>query len=312
MPATDQAVAQINRERINACLDSTLQSTTLPARYSFESDKRSRILLKVKAHGAIYKGARTMNKRTAFWTLLTAAIAAVLVGVVSAQRADRETLIRMLSEADQSQAATLPTSTAAARRDGMREVSRKDSLVGSWIETVTFDPTPTPSPSPTPQQSPSPSPSPSPVPTVSQSPSPTATPSPSPTPRIVTSLISFHEDGTLSVYDQGSVTVAIDSNAPSGVTGTVFTAGAGVWKQARRPRTFNYTSQELISDLGGNLVGLLKVRGTYILSSSGDTYEGRSFFEVFVGNPPAPFLSGWVTNAGQRILLERPPDDPQN
>ena len=110
------------------------------------------------------------------------------------------------------------------------------------------------------------------------------------------------------MYDQGNVTVALDPTAVSGLTGTVFTAGAGVWKQ-RRPRTFIYTSQELISDLGGNLLGFLKVRGTYILSSSGDTYEGRSFFEVTVGGQQ--LFSGCVTNAGQRILLERPPDDPQ-
>jgi hypothetical protein len=202
-----------------------------------------------------------MMKRKAFWALLAAGITVVSTGVVSAQWIDRETLTRMLSGADGSRVAKSPGSTAAAVRAGMREVSTKDSLVGSWIETATFPPE------------------------IGRPP--------------LKALVTFHHDGTLAVYDQGNVTL----DPPS-----VFSAGAGIWKQKGPPRTFVYTQRELISDLSGNLIGFLKVRGTYTLSASGHTYEGRSFFEVSVGGEE---VSGWVTNAGERILLERPPPDPK-
>ena len=231
-----------------------------------------------------------MMKKKAFWALLAAGITVVSIDVVSAQRIDRETLTRMLSGADGSRVAKSPPEpTAAAVRAGMREVSTKDSLVGSWIETATFDPTPSLSPTA----------------------SPSASPSPSPAPRVITALTTFHDDGTLAAYDQGNVT--IDPNPPESpsevITGSVFSAGNGVWKQKGPPRTFVYTQRELMSDLSGNLIGFLKVRGTYTLSASGHTYEGRSFAQLFVGGEEV--FSGWVTNAGERILLERPPPDPQ-
>jgi hypothetical protein len=235
-----------------------------------------------------------MRKKKVFWVLLAAGIAVISIGVVSAQRIDGETLTRILSGADESRVAKSPPEpTAAAVRAGMREVSKKDSLVGSWIETATFDPTPTPTPS------------------ASQSPRPTASPSPSPTPRVITALTTFHDDGTLAAYDQGNVT--IDPNPPKSpsevITGSVFSAGNGVWKQKGPPRTFVYTQRELMSDLSGNLIGFLHVRGNYTLSASGHTYTGRSFAQLFVDGEEV--FSGWVTNAGERILLEHPPPDPQ-
>jgi hypothetical protein len=146
----------------------------------------------------------------------------------------------------------------------MREVSKKNSIVGSWIETATF---------------------------VDDG-------------RVLTALTTFHDDGTIAVYDQGNVMVAI-SDAPSGVTGTVFSAGNGVWKQEGPPREFVYTQRELISDLSGNLIGFLHVRGAYTLSAAGDKYEGKSSFEVFDNTDENLLFQGRVTNAGTRIFLER-------
>ena len=70
--------------------------------------------------------------------------------------------------------------------------------------------------------------------------------------------------------DQGNVT----TEPP-----TVFSSCHGVWTHLEK-RTFAYTSLELISDLSGNLVGYLKVRGTYTVSTSGNEYSGTSFAEI--------------------------------
>jgi hypothetical protein len=209
-----------------------------------------------------------MMRRKTFWAVLAAGMTVVSTGVVSAQWVDHETLTRMISGADESRVANSTSeSIAAALRASMRAVSArgahfgagKNSLVGSWMETATFDP---------------------------------------PADRVLTSLISFHDDGTISVHDQGNVT----TDPP-----WVFTSGVGVWTRLRS-RTFAYTQHELVSDLNnGNLIGSLKVRGTYTLKSE-DQYTGRSFFELSVGDFKA---EGWVTNEGQRIPLELPPPDPQ-
>jgi len=53
--------------------------------------------------------------------------------------------------------------------------------------------------------------------------------------------------------------------------------------------TFVYTSQSLFSDFNGNLVGKLKVTGKYTLSSSGDGYNGYSFY---VGTIQGMAISG--------------------
>ena len=70
------------------------------------------------------------------------------------------------------------------------------------------------------------------------------------------SLGSFHADETMVCSDQGAVT----TEPPS-----VFSSCHGVWTHLKQ-RTFAYTSRELISDLSGNLVGYLKVRGVYTVS----------------------------------------------
>ena len=70
------------------------------------------------------------------------------------------------------------------------------------------------------------------------------------------SLGSFHDDGTMVCSDQGAVT----TDPPS-----VFSSCHGAWTHLEK-RTFAYTSRELISDLSGNLVGYLKVRGVYTVS----------------------------------------------
>ena len=60
---------------------------------------------------------------------------------------------------------------------------------------------------------------------------------------------------------------------------TIFTSCHGAWTHLEK-RTFAYTSLELISDLSGNLVGYLKVRGIYTVSPSGNEYTGTSFAEI--------------------------------
>ena len=109
-------------------------------------------------------------KRKAFWALLAAGMTVVSTGVVNAQRIDRETLTRMISGAAGNRVAKSPLgSTTTAPRTAMQGAN---SLVGSWLETVTFLPEGS-----RPQQK---------------------------------GLVTFHHDGTLAVYDQGNVTVALE------------------------------------------------------------------------------------------------------
>lgn len=110
------------------------------------------------------------------------------------------------------------------------------------------------------------------------------------------SLGSFHSDHTMVCSDQGAVTTTEPAS--------VFTSCHGVWTHLEK-RQFAYTSFELISDLGGNLVGYLKVRGIYTVSQSGNEYTGTSLAQILdiEGNV---LFSIEVTNAGQRILLELP------
>jgi hypothetical protein len=109
------------------------------------------------------------------------------------------------------------------------------------------------------------------------------------------SLGTFHSDGTMVCSDQGAVT----TEEPA-----VFTSCHGVWTHLR-DSTFAYTSAELISDLSGNLLGYLKVRGTYTVSSSGNEYTGTSFAQILdpAGNVQ---FSVDVANAGQRIQIDLP------
>jgi hypothetical protein len=104
---------------------------------------------------------------------------------------------------------------------------------------------------------------------------------------------SFHADGTL-VFS-GTVTL----EPP-----TVFSPFHGVWTHLEK-RTFAYTGLHLNSDLSGNLVGYVKVRGTYVVSDSGNEYTGTSVAEIFDSGGNFIF-SVEVTNAGKRIQLELP------
>ena len=110
------------------------------------------------------------------------------------------------------------------------------------------------------------------------------------------SLGSFHGDGTMVCSDQGAVTT---TEPPS-----VFTSCHGVWTHLTE-RQFAYTSLALISDLSGNLVGYLKVRGIYTVSQSGNEYTGNSFAQILDTDGHVLF-SVDVINAGQRILVELP------
>lgn len=109
------------------------------------------------------------------------------------------------------------------------------------------------------------------------------------------SLGTFNADGTMVCSDQGAVTLV-----PAGV----FTSCHGAWEYLGDSR-FAYSSLELISDLSGNLFGYLRVRGTYTVSSSGNTYTGSSFAEIVDTNGTVYFSSA-VTNSGQRIAVQLP------
>jgi hypothetical protein len=109
------------------------------------------------------------------------------------------------------------------------------------------------------------------------------------------SLGTYHADGTMTCSDQGGVTTDPAS---------VVTSCHGAWTHLEE-RTFAYTSLALISDLNGNLVAYLKVRGIYAVSASGNEYQGTSFAQVLAPNGNVLF-SVDVTNAGQRIQIELP------
>jgi hypothetical protein len=109
------------------------------------------------------------------------------------------------------------------------------------------------------------------------------------------SLSTFHDDGTMVCSDQGAVT----TDPPS-----VFTSCHGVWAHLDHA-TFTYTARELVSDLSGNLVGYLKVRGVYAVSATGDQYTGTTFAELVDADGNVLF-SGSVTNTGERIKAEVP------
>ena len=133
--------------------------------------------------------------------------------------------------------------------------STKKVLVGSWVETVTFDGGFMPP---------------------------------------LKSLVNFSADGTVTVADQGNVNLS---------AGQLFSAGTGAWA-AQGERTFKWTTLELISDLNGNLVGTLKVRGTYTVDESGNAYSGVFQAEVKDTSDNVLFSVGG-TNAGARIQVDQ-------
>ena len=111
----------------------------------------------------------------------------------------------------------------------------------------------------------------------------------------VKSVGSFNSDGIMVFSDQGSVTMTPP---------TVFSSFQGIWRHLEK-RRFSYTGLSLTSDLNGNLVGYLKVRGTYTVSPSGNEYNGTSFAEIL--DPDGVVLFSFdVTNAGKRIQVELP------
>ena len=144
-----------------------------------------------------------------------------------------------------------PGSNAAIQQNND---STKKILIGSWIETVTFDGGVMPP---------------------------------------LKSLANFSADGTVTVADQGNVNIG---------AGQLFSAGTGAWV-AQGDRTFSWTVVELISDLNGNLMGTLKVRGTYTVDASGNSYSGVFLAEVRDTSDNVLASIGG-TNAGQRIVVE--------
>lgn len=107
------------------------------------------------------------------------------------------------------------------------------------------------------------------------------------------SLSTYTEDGGLVVMDAGNVNVA---------AGTVYSAGHGCWV-AREGRTIDWTVMELVSDLNGNLIGTLKVRGRYTIDESGNSYTGN-FLAEQVDTNGALVFSVEGTNEGHRIQVE--------
>ena len=107
------------------------------------------------------------------------------------------------------------------------------------------------------------------------------------------SLGTYTEDGSVVVADQGNDTTVLPF---------VFSPGHGSWVHLEG-RTFAWTVIELITDLTGNLIGTLKVRGEYTVNESGNEYTGQFRAELFdpLGNL---FDSVDGTNEGQRIQVE--------
>ena len=135
--------------------------------------------------------------------------------------------------------------------------AKPQAVVGSWVETVTFPPE-------------------------------TGRPP-------LKSLITFHDDGTMTCSDQGSVTL---------IEPSVFTSCHGVWMYLGK-RGFAYTQLELISDLSGNLAGFLKVRGIYTVSKSEHEYTGTSVAQIF-DTAATLLFEVQVGNTGRRIVVELP------
>jgi len=123
----------------------------------------------------------------------------------------------------------------------------------------------------------------------------TITPMPGPgAPPPFKSLSTYDEGGGVMSSDQGSVI----TNPPQS-----FSSGAGAWTYLGG-RTFAWTVVELISDLDGNLVGTLKVRGESTLDQSGNNYSSRWHADAVDPNGQLLF-SADGTNVGQRVLVER-------
>ena len=162
----------------------------------------------------------------------------------------------------------------ALSRVGLLGEFTKKSLIGSWEETFTFVDGP--------QKG-----------------------------RVGTGLGVYNSDGTLIGPEAGSIMFdPPPKHQKDPQTGLVTSDDVGAWVQTEW-NTFVYTSHSLFSDFSGNLVGRLKVTGKYTLSSSGDEYDGYSFYEGNIGNTN---FSGYVTNKGVRLTVDQevppPPKQP--
>ena len=107
------------------------------------------------------------------------------------------------------------------------------------------------------------------------------------------SLGTFTADGSLVVADQGNVTL----EPP-----IVFSPGHGAWVHLEG-RTFAWTVLELVSDLYGNRLGTLKIRGQYTINEAGDEYTGQ-FIAELVDTSGILIFSVEGTNEGHRIQVE--------
>lgn len=200
-------------------------------------------------------------------------ITAMLVGImlipttsVRAQRVNREDLTRLSKGrgGPVTIAAARPNERSEARTQvpesliqgaGLNGLPKKKSIVGTWLETVTFSGGGAPPP--------------------------------------FRSLGTYTEDGNVVVADQGNDTTVLPF---------VFSPGHGAWVHVDG-RTFAWTVMELVTDLSGNLIATLKVRGQHTVNEPGDEYTGQFIAELFdpVGNL---FSSVEGTNQGQRIHVE--------
>jgi hypothetical protein len=211
-----------------------------------------------------------MMKRKAFWALLAVGMTVVST-VASAQRIDRETLTTIISRAGSRVAISKPESAAELPTVGMLGEFKKKSLVGSWVETDNF------------------------LDGFMKG-------------RVLTALVSYHDDGTEMSSGQGSVMLdPPPKHQKDPQTGSVTSDGIGAWSQTDW-RTFLVTEKDLFSDLSGTLTGFLKVTGTLTLLSA-DEYSGTSFFEVLDPdqNSLVPPITGSVHNSGKRIRVEPTP-----
>jgi hypothetical protein len=128
-------------------------------------------------------------------------------------------------------------------------------------------------------------------------------------PPTVRALIVYHQDGTLVATEGGSVVLDPPAKNPhTPQTGMVTSNDMGLWKQTG-PRTFEYTSYVLFSDLNGNPTAKLMVTGRYTLSPDGLKYSGTSHFEVR-DNDGNLLAADDVENEGTRQLFVAPSPTP--
>jgi len=212
------------------------------------------------------KGMKLMITRRIFWALITTGIMIISTTAVNAQRVNREDLMGINKGGDGTQVTTSPTRSnegSAAMVEVAGASQAQESDQGVLPKKKA----------------------------IVGSWLETVTFSGEGAPPPLKSLVSFIADGVLVVADQGNVT-----------TETVFSAGHGAWVHLGG-RKFAWTVLELISDLNGNLVGTLKVRGQYTINQSGNSYSGH--FQAEITDTDGNLLfSSEGTNEGHRIQVE--------